>query len=423
MDIDKIHELYLESEGVSTDSRSIKEGQVFFALKGDRFDGHKYVDEVLSRGASYAVIDNAAYSNLDNTILVDDVLTTLQALANFHRQQFNIPVLGITGSNGKTTTKELCYQVLSKKYNVLSTQGNFNNHIGVPLTLLNANKDHDFFIIEMGANKIGDIKELCVIANPNYGLITNIGRAHIEGFGSVEGIIEGKTELYRHLKSNGGIIFCDQDDRVLKSNLPSNTPVVSYEVADLEFLYNEPTLAFIDLESGEKYSTHLFGMYNQNNIETAVSVGRFFKVLDEDIFEAVESYQPNMNRSEILKYNGLTIIKDAYNANPSSMKLSIKSMMNYAGQSKILILGDMKELGDEKVIMHQEILDYLSEYKWKDIFLVGPIFKEAALNRQFKCYDTVDALKSNIEDFSSFEKGSIILLKGSRSMQLEQLLV
>ena len=420
--MEQLYKTFLDSNGVSIDSRSIEKGQIYFAIKGDRFDGHQFVDEVLEKGAVAVVVHDEKYLRDDKTILVSDTVKSLQDLAHHHRKQFNTPVLGITGSNGKTTTKELIHAVLSKKYKVHTTKGNYNNHIGVPLTLLSSDLDNEILIIEMGANHLKEIDELCHIAAPNYGLITNVGLAHVEGFGSYENIIIGKTEMYRYIDEHGGYIFYNDEDKVIVKNLPEHTECIPYMVGDIEFKYQQPTLGFVDTETEELYETKLFGMYNETNIEAAITLGRYFRVLDEDIFEAIRDYIPSMNRSQITKHNGITYIKDAYNANPNSMKLSIKSMMNYATQNKCLVLGDMKELGEEGIGLHKEILTYLSEYKWTKVILVGPLFAEANQDFDFPSYRDADALSKDIPSLLSEWNDCTVLLKGSRSMRLESLI-
>ena len=420
--MEELYQAFLGSKGVSIDSRSIEKGQIYFAIKGDRFDGHQFVDEVLDKEASLAIVHAEKYLRGDKTILVPDTLKSLQDLAHYHRMQFNTPVIGITGSNGKTTTKELIHAVLSRKYKVHTTSGNYNNHIGVPLTLLSADLDNDILIIEMGANHLKDIDQLCHIAAPNYGLITNVGLAHVEGFGSYENIIVGKTEMYKYIEFHGGYIFYNDEDKVLRKNLPEHTECIPYMVDDIEFKYQRPTLAFLDAQTDELYETKLFGMYNETNIEAAITLGRYFRVLDEEIFEAIKEYKPSMNRSQITKYNGVTYIKDAYNANPNSMRLSIKSMMNYTTTHKCLVLGDMKELGENRIALHKEILTYLSEYKWTKVILVGPLFAEANQDFNYTNYNDVDDLKKDMTSMSSEWKDCTVLLKGSRSMRLESLI-
>ncbi len=422
MDMAKLYKAFLKSNGVSIDSRSISDGQMFFAITGDRFDGHRFIDDVIEKGASLVIIHDKAYDKGDKTFLVEDTLRCLQDLAHHHRMQLDVPVIGITGSNGKTTTKELIHAVLSKKYKVHTTKGNYNNHIGVPLTLLSADIDSEMLIIEMGANHLLEIDQLCHIAAPNYGLITNVGLAHVEGFGSYENIIIGKTEMYRYIAKVNGCIFYNDEDQVLSKKLPEDTKCVPYLVSDIEFLYSNPTLAFKDTDMDEVYSTKLFGIYNQTNVEAAITLGRYFKVLDEDIFQAIESYTPNMNRSQLIRKGDITYIKDAYNANPNSMKLSIKSLMNFGTQPKVLVLGDMMELGDDKLILHRDMLRYIANYTWKKVLLVGPIFAEANKDFDYVSYDNIGELKKDYSSLISDWADSTVLLKGSRSMKIESLI-
>lgn len=422
MDISHLYELYKQSSGVSIDSRTLQDGEMFFAIVGERFDGHQFVDQAIKDGASMIVISDESYSREGYTYRVDNTLKCLQDLANYHRMQFDVPVVAITGSNGKTTTKELIHAVLSEKYNVFTTNGNYNNHFGVPLTLLSAPIDSEILIIEMGANHLHEIDALCRIAVPNFGLITNIGQAHIEGFGSYENIIKGKTELYRFLSEVKGIIFYDDEKKVLIQNLPADTESIGYLVSDIEFYYSNPTLEFQDVDLEERYVTNLYGIYNQANIEAAITLGRYFKVFDDDIFSALASYVPSMNRSQIKNVSGITYIMDAYNANPTSMKASIKSFMNFGKQKKSLILGDMKELGSHAIALHKEILEYAQCYPWDKIILVGPIFKQAAEGIETLCYDNVQELKQEYEQLIKNWTDYTVLLKGSRSMQLELLL-
>ncbi len=423
MDMAKLYKAFLKSNGVSIDSRSISDGQMFFAITGDRFDGHRFIDDVIEKGASLVIIHDKAYDRGDKTFLVEeDTLRCLQDLAHHHRMQLDVPVIGITGSNGKTTTKELIHAVLSKKYKVHTTKGNYNNHIGVPLTLLSADIDSEMLIIEMGANHLLEIDQLCHIAAPNYGLITNVGLAHVEGFGSYENIIIGKTEMYRYIAKVNGCIFYNDEDQVLSKKLPEDTKCVPYLVSDIEFLYSNPTLAFKDTDMDEVYSTKLFGIYNQTNVEAAITLGRYFKVLDEDIFQAIESYTPNMNRSQLIRKGDITYIKDAYNANPNSMKLSIKSLMNFGTQPKVLVLGDMMELGDDKLILHRDMLRYIANYTWKKVLLVGPIFAEANKDFDYVSYDNIGELKKDYSSLISEWADSTVLLKGSRSMKIESLI-
>ena len=366
-----LYNLYLKSSGVEIDSRLIKSDKLFFALKGERVDGHQYVESLIAKENVYAVIDNNNFYINEKTILVENVLNCLQELSTYHRQRFSIPVIAITGSNGKTTTKELVQAALSQKYKVHATKGNYNNHLGVPLTLLAAPLDTEIMIIEMGANHIGDIDELCKIAFPNYGLITNIGYAHIEGFGSFEGVIQTKTELYRFIEKNGGAVFYNGEDNVLSENLPPKIDSTKYPCKDLVIEDNGLSLKLTYKEL-EEYNSLLYGIYNATNIQAAFAIGRKFDVPASMILMAIEEYIPEMNRSQIKKIGTTTFLMDAYNANPSSMKLSIQSFGKIkTNLKKVLILGDMKELGKDEIEFHEEVLDITSTLSWHQIYIVG----------------------------------------------------
>ena len=418
--IEKIYKLYLKSEGIEIDSRKIESNKLFFALKGEKVDGHDYVKSVIEKNNVYAIIDNESHYVDDRTILVSDVISCLQSLARYHRLQFNIPVIGITGSNGKTTTKELIYQVLKKKYKVHATQGNYNNHLGVPLTILMAPLSTQIMVIEMGANHIGEIQELCEIALPNFGLITNIGNAHIEGFGSYEGVITAKTELYKFLSLNGGTIFYNKDDQVLEENLPKEAVILTYPSSDISIMDNGLNLILNNNLDDTQYVTGLYGIYNASNIQAAYIIGDHFEVPSHLTLEAISDYEPKMNRSQIDTVGSTVIIMDAYNANPSSMKLGIKSLATLDdNREKILILGDMKELGDQEVQYHEEIISFTEKYDWKKILLVGPIFSKSSKD-SYDVFDNVDHLIEYASSHMSLFEDTIILLKASRSIQLER---
>jgi len=377
MGISEIYDVFKSSNGISTDTRTIQSGQLFLALKGENFDGHDYLERALNSGASKAIIDDPNHSN-ENTILVDDCLETLQKLARYHRDQMNIPVLGITGSNGKTTTKELIHAVLSKKYIVHATKGNLNNHIGVPLTILSAPDDTELMVVEMGANRLKDIAELCEIADPESGLITNIGQAHLEGFGSYEGVIKTKTELYKHIIERKGDILVNQKDDILLSQLNDYPNIINYPT-DIEFELSDLSISFS--KANQSFKTSLYGEYNSTNILAAIAVGRKYGVNDEDIFTAISGYAPNMNRSQIIELGTTTLIMDAYNANLSRMAVSISSLEKMTiDKTKTLVLGDMKELGVDEIKLHQEILDKVRQFGTENIFLIGPLFKKAGTN-------------------------------------------
>ncbi len=413
-------ELFLSSTGICTDTRKLKKGQLFFALKGANFDGNKFASKALEDGALAAIIDEPDANVDDRMYLVGDALVALQALAREYRRTLSCPVLALTGSNGKTTSKELIYAVLSTQYKVHATAGNLNNHIGVPLTLLSTPIDTEILVVEMGANHIGEIKELCEIALPDYGLITNIGRAHLEGFGSVEGIVQGKTEMYRHLRKQDGLAFYNKSDKVLFDQLPSGIRAVPYR-QDLVFSEAKLYLSFA-YNDGESYQSLLTGDYNQTNIAAALTISGFFNIDDAQAGAAIAAYSPNINRSEIQIVNGCELIMDAYNANPSSMRAAIKSLRSLDASKKNLILGDMKELGSETITLHREVIDYIMESQWNKVILIGPDFCQALKdNAKITAYESLEAC---IEQFQTLRKdlvGGLTLIKASRSLKLERL--
>ena len=410
MDIKELHKIFLKSSGVTTDSRQIELNSIFFALKGDNFDGNKYAKSAIDKGASFAVVDNQAYCLNEKYILVDDVLSCLQELSKYHRKQLNCPVLGITGTNGKTTTKELITAVIEKKFRTVATRGNFNNHIGVPLTLLRAKLDTEFLIVEMGANHIHEIEFLCGLAQIDFGIITNIGKAHLEGFGSVEGVIKAKKELYDHIDINDGTLFVNANDKLLKS-ISENTDRILYNINEQD-QSNSPFAEVI--YNGSLISSQLIGDYNRTNILAACEIGRYFGVSLEKTKEAIESYTPSNNRSQLLETNRNTIVLDAYNANPSSMTEAIKAFQKVNHKKKLLILGDMLELGENSLVEHQSIIDELSQDNQK-VILVGQEFNKCQHNfvHFFNSEDALVWIEENqIEDM-------FILLKGSRGIKLE----
>lgn len=424
MSIEELYKLFINTEGVCTDTRNVTKNTIFFALKGDNFNGNKFAHKAIKEGCKYAVIDEEEYKLNSNYILVKDVLKTLQKLANFHRNKFNIPVLGITGSNGKTTSKELIGAVLSKKFNILMTKGNLNNHIGVPLTLLNINKKHKFAIIEMGANKHNDIKELCEIANPTYGIITNIGSSHLEGFGSLLGVINTKKELYDYISKKNGVLFYNNNDDILKNILPNNTENNEYgtvlgtvrgELKEmtpyLKFRWN-----FKSTYSSPIITSKLVGKYNLINFISAACIGKYFKVDKDKICKALETYRPTNNRSQIQTIGTNTFIIDCYNANPTSMYLALESFKEIKHPKKIAILGDMLELGNYSEDEHKKIIKYLKNNDINAI-LIGEEFKKIESNYK-KYKSTEELIDTNINDM----KDSLILLKGSRGIKLEKII-
>jgi len=422
--MERLYEVFRRSSSVVIDSRKAVRGTLFFAFEGEQTDGHRYVDDVLALEDTHCVIDNADYQRGTRTILVDNTLEALQKLARMYRDTFDVPVLAITGSNGKTTTKELIMSVLSSDYDIHYTKGNLNNHIGVPLTLLEAAHDCPLMIIEMGANKMGDIEELCGIANPTHGLITNIGTAHIEGFGSQENILIGKTELYRHLAGVNGCIFVNKYDDKLISKLPDNIELQIYPDEQYKVTSNGLYLEIIDQESKERYDCSLYGLYNAMNIHAALSVADYFDVDPEQALASISEYKPSMNRSQVIHLpHDLSIIMDAYNANPTSMEASIRSLDKYNGdKSRVLIIGDMLELGQDELAWHSKILALIQEGKWNKVILVGPLFQAADKSGHFEHYTSVDALLDTMKDNRGQFESSIVLVKASRSMRLERIL-
>lgn len=423
---EKIYRIFTDYPIISTDTRKIADNCIFFALKGDNFNGNKFASTALKQGAVYAIIDEPEYSVSDKTILVDNVLQTLKDLANLHRRKLGLPILAITGTNGKTTTKELVSAVLSEKFNVCFTQGNLNNHIGVPLTLLKMNSDTEFGVIEMGANHPGEIADLCRIAEPNYGIITNIGKAHLEGFGSFEGVIKTKSELYQYIKNKNGIIFFNSENQLLNKLTRDINYKISYGTNSADFigeLLSSPPFVHIkaNFKKGVLYlNTNLTGDYNFENILAAACIGNYFEVDPISIQKALKNYYPQNNRSQLINKNGVKIIMDAYNANPTSMQASIKSFMSNSSTKSYLILGDMLELGEYSKPEHTSILELLNNYSEITVYTVGKNFHEIAPNFNCKSFQNVEMLCSFLQD-NPITEGEI-LIKGSRGIQLEKVL-
>lgn len=424
MDITIIHSLFLKCNSISIDTRKIAHNTMFVAIKGDNFDANTFAKEALSKGASYAIIDNESYYIDQRTILVNDSLVALQELAKFHRKYLKTPIIALTGSNGKTTTKELIQAVLSKKYNTTATVGNLNNHIGVPLTLLSFTSETKIGIVEMGANHQKEIEFLCSIANPDYGYITNFGKAHLEGFGGIDGVIKGKSEMYQNLKSQRKLVFVNLDDAIQVAK--------SHQMKVFTFGLNNPN-ADLSISSvtanpfvtvsyeGTNIFSHLIGLYNANNLNAAIAIGRYFAVADEEIKAALEAYVPENNRSQILNKGSNQIILDAYNANPSSMAVAIDNFLQLDSSRKIMVLGDMFELGDESLQEHHAIVNRLVSEVGCTCYLIGPDFYSNLIkNSHLKFFQS-------FEDFSNSFKGlsidnTTILIKGSRGMALERTL-
>lgn len=423
MSIIDLYDLFIHNPQITTDSRNCPKGSIFFALKGDKFDGNQYAGKALASGCVYAVIDNPDYYIGERTILVDNVLKTLQQLAHHHRKVLGLPIIGITGTNGKTTTKELLAAVLSTKFNLLYTEGNFNNHIGVPLTLLRLTHDHEMAVIEMGASHPGDIKELVDIVHPNYGIITNVGRAHLEGFGSFEGVIRTKGELYDYIRRSKGKIFIKKENEYLQS-IAKGIEQITYGNGDDAFASGQvvscdPFLVFNWKQQGKLHTveTHIIGSYNLDNVLAAVAVGRFFKIPAERISRAIAAYEPTNNRSQFKKTDNNELTIDAYNANPSSMKVALDNFITMPVQPKAIILGDMRELGPTSDELHAEVVAQIKKGQFDKVFLCGEHFSK--VGKEFSPFATTEAMVEELRKQPL--KGYHILIKGSHSMGLEKL--
>ncbi|WP_291960597.1 UDP-N-acetylmuramoyl-tripeptide--D-alanyl-D-alanine ligase [Maribacter sp.] len=422
MNIQDLHAAFLANPSVSTDTRKINKNDIFFALKGENFNGNAYAQQALDNGASLVVIDEKKYFVDKRTIIVDDVLQTLQQLANYHRKQSKAQIISLTGSNGKTTTKELINAVLSTTYATIATKGNLNNHIGVPLTLLNIKADTEIAIVEMGANHQKEIEFLCSIAEPDFGYITNFGKAHLEGFGGVEGVIKGKSELYDYLTSHKKSVFLNADDTIQMEKLSSYTKKYGFSTLNPQY-YNIELLEaqpFVTISVEETIiKSNLIGTYNFSNCCAAIIMGKFFNVGLNKVKEAIENYTPDNNRSQIINKSGHYIILDAYNANPSSMKVALENFNTLQKDQKVLILGDMFELGASAKEEHQNIADLAKHLNFENILLVGENFyltdTETIKLKNF------DALKMYLKE-NNLKPESSILIKGSRGMALERVL-
>lgn len=423
MNIEQLHKLFLDSTGVSTDTRKIINGNLFFALKGENFDGNLFAEKAIELGASHAIIDDENFLKpTKSIILVENVLETLQNLAKFHRLHLNIPIVALTGSNGKTTSKELIYAVLKEKFNAVATQGNLNNHIGVPLTLLSMNKKTEIGIVEMGANHHGEIAALCEIAQPDYGYITNFGKAHLEGFGSLEGVIKAKSELYDHLKKNNKKVFVNSGDpvQIAKTNgIESFTFGIKNSGSNVEIDLIEAN-SFLKLSfSNTEINSNIIGRYNFSNLAAAIAIGTYFKVTPQEIKNGIESYTPGNNRSQIIKIQSNTVIMDAYNANPTSMRAALDNFNLIEAAHKVAILGDMFELGDDAKTEHQNIAEFAELLNMDYVILVGKNFFKTKTEKAKK-FESFEDLKAFLEivHFENFH----ILIKGSRGMALERVL-
>jgi len=423
MKIPELYEIYQQHPSVQTDTRRLRKGDIFFALKGPNFNGNEFATKAIEDGAAYAVIDDEKFKTSKKTILVDDSLVALQGLAKYHRKQFTIPFIAITGSNGKTTTKELIHSVLKSTYSTYTTEGNLNNHIGVPLTLLKIKREAEIAVIEMGANHIGEIASYCQIALPTHGLITNCGKAHLEGFGSVEGVKKAKGELFDYLRTiTHGYAFVMWDYDYLQQMSKGISGVIKYGTKDNAHLVgrvfrNDPFLE-VEIIQGideRNIKTQLVGDYNLPNVLAAVTVGKFFKVPEAKIKSAIENYAPSNSRSQLIEKGTNKIILDAYNANPSSMKLAIENFSKMPGD-KVLILGSMAELGRDSEKEHQELIEQVKKYNWKNVALVGKEFNK--INHSYGQFLDAREARSWLQQ-QKFENMNI-LIKGSRSMQMEK---
>ncbi len=422
--IQELYSVFKKHPVITTDSRKIPDGSVFFSLRGDSFDGNLFSGVALIQGASYSVIDNEDYYKGEKFILVKDCLKTLQELAAHHRKQLKVPLIAITGSNGKTTTKELIKCILSKKYKTLATTGNLNNHIGVPLTLLSIRSEIEIAVIEMGANHIGEIKFLCEIARPDFGLITNIGKAHIGEFGSFENIVKTKAELYDFIRGNRGKIFINSQNELLMAE-SGGIEKISYGPSRIDFCrcQFESSDPFLKIKfENEIIISRLAGKYNFENAAAAICIGKYFGVESKKIKEAIEQYEPSNNRSQIIKTKSNTLILDAYNANPSSMRAALENFREMKGEHKWLILGDMLELGTYEIEEHKNILRLISEMKIKNVILVGERFSKASseLNMDYRLFKTSEDLAVCLKSKSPIGTNNLILVKGSRGIKLEK---
>ncbi|WP_159021619.1 UDP-N-acetylmuramoyl-tripeptide--D-alanyl-D-alanine ligase [Formosa sp. L2A11] len=419
-----LHSLYLNCNTVCTDTRSVKENDIFFALKGDNFNGNLFAEKALQAGAKYAIIDDPEYHIEHKTFVVKDVLETLQSLAAYHRDYLNIPIIGLTGSNGKTTTKELINAVLSKKYTTKATIGNLNNHIGVPLTLLSMNTNTEIGIVEMGANHLKEIEFLCEIAKPNFGYITNFGKAHLEGFGSTEGVIKGKSELYTFLKKTKGLAFINAKD-TKQIELTSDIKTIAFGDKSVEaktiINLKEANPFVVSEYHNQQIKSQLIGAYNFTNISAAIAIGTYFEVNNTDIKMAIESYTPTNNRSQIITKGSNKIILDAYNANPTSMKAALESFHLLKDNNKIAIIGDMFELGHEAQKEHQNIIDLALSLDIDKVYVIGNLFKATkSTSNKITSLDTFESFKAVLKDLNI--TNATLLIKASRGMKLERIL-
>jgi UDP-N-acetylmuramoyl-tripeptide--D-alanyl-D-alanine ligase len=422
--IEELYKIYQQHPSIQTDTRKIQAGDIFFALKGPNFNGNNFAAQALEKNAAYVIIDEPQLVNSAKIILLNDVLETLQQLAKYHRQQLDIPFIAITGSNGKTTTKELIHAVLSSVYKTYTTKGNLNNHIGIPITMLQVKKDAEIAVIEMGANHQKEIAGYCKYVLPTHGMITNAGKAHLEGFGGIEGVRKGKGELYDFLRENNGTAFVMWDYEYLREMSKGIKNIITYGTSNANVtgvvLKSEPFLQ-VEMNAGffiKNISTQLVGDYNLPNVLAGITVGKYFNIPDEKIKSAIENYIPSNSRSQLIEKDSNKIILDAYNANPSSMKAAIENFSRLSDANKILILGAMAELGDESLQEHKNIIELIKKYPWKNVMLVGGDFLK--INHPYLGFE------NNIQAKEWLQKQKIhnasFLIKGSRSMQMEKVI-
>jgi UDP-N-acetylmuramoyl-tripeptide--D-alanyl-D-alanine ligase len=423
--MDDLYDIFRNYPAICTDSRQVTRNSIFFALKGESFNGNLYAQTALNHGAAYAVVDDPGVAVNDHFILVSDVLSSLRQLAIHHRRTLGIPIIAITGTNGKTTTKELTAVVLGTKFNVEYTRGNLNNHIGVPLTLLSMNEKTEIGVVEMGANHPGEIEFLCKIADPDFGLVTNMGIAHLEGFGSFEGVIKTKSELYRYLESKGGTVFIQGDNPLLVEAAGNQMPVIQYGITETCRLRGEIIdlppflcLSISDNQTRIKVKTRLVGNYNFENVLAAAAVGRYFGIEMDRIKDALENYNPSNNRSQLMICGTNSIIMDAYNANPSSMKASLLHFFRMNAINKTLILGDMLELGNDSLSEHQKIIDIISGQQNMTVFLVGKMFTQTSKPAAYRSFSDNGELMTWLSNHPVTE--SLILIKGSHGIRLDK---
>lgn len=424
MQIEDLYKIYLSNPSIQTDTRKLQPGDLFFALKGDNFNGNLFAKQALAAGAAYAIIDEYIDDTDPRLIKTDNVLSTLQSLAKYHREQFNIPFIAITGSNGKTTTKELVHEVLSTTYKTYTTKGNLNNHIGIPLTILSVKKDAEIAVIEMGANHQKEIEAYCTYTLPTHGIITNCGKAHLEGFGGIEGVKKGKGELFDYLRKTDGTAFIMNDYDYLREMSKGIKEIKTYGTNNADLVgtvkeSNQFLEVAISKGSGiKKIQTNLVGEYNLPNVLLAILIGQYFNVSDDKIKSALENYTPSNSRSQLIEKDSNKIILDAYNANPTSMKAAIENFAKMEGADKVLILGGMMELGEESIAEHELIAALIDRYKWKSVVLVGGDFSK--INHHYINFVTSTEAKTWLQE--QHFTNTAMLIKGSRSMQMEKVL-